>query len=226
MDMNNKFREYRQTKDPALREQLIMANKGLVHKAVNEFFFVVTWGIMERGDLESAGMEGLIQAVDGFDPDRGNRFSTYAVPRIEGAIKNEIACYRGKVPRTLEAKVQKVKRALEEFKKEMGCEPTEQEIAERLQMTVEEIREVWRLVSILFPEPVDGSGDIPKGIDTLKAELRDAIIQLPKQQRKIAELYMESYTFDGIAEKLGKSPGTIRTIWFQQIIPALKKLVQ
>ena len=227
MDMNNKFREYyRQTKDPALREQLIMANKGLVHKAVNEFFFVVTWGIMERGDLESAGMEGLIQAVDRFDPDKGYRFSTYAVHRIRGAIKNEIARYRGKVPRTLEKKVQKVKRALEEFKREMGCEPTEQELAKQLQMPVKEIREVWRLVSILVLEPVDDIGDIPKPEDVLKAELRDAILQLPRQQREITELYIEGYTLDGIAEKLGKPPGTVRTDWFQRIIPALKKLVQ
>ncbi|MBI1928119.1 sigma-70 family RNA polymerase sigma factor [Candidatus Poribacteria bacterium] len=223
----DKFREYYQTKNPALREQLINENRGLVHSVANKFRYVVDWGIMELNDLEQAGYEGLVQSVDRFDPNRGYTFGTFAVHRIRGAIQNEIARYRGRVPRELEVKVQKVKQAVEKLKKEMGYEPTEQELADLLQMSVDEIIEAWQLCLMLFPQSLDDDiGAIPEEEDALKAELSGAIDQLPPDQQRIVKLYLKGYTFDKIAKKLGKPPGTVKTIFYQQIIPALKKLMQ
>lgn len=228
MEESDKFREYRRTNDPALREQLIMENQGLVRKAASKFLFLVFKGIMEQKDLEQAGMEGLIKAIKGFDPDKGYKFSTYAVPCIEGEIKKEIDRCRGisGIPPDLEKKARKVKSAVEEFTKKNGYEPTEQELAEQLQMSVDEIIEAWRLASMLFPEPLEEI-DLSQGYDPFKEKLtQEAIPLLPLDQQKIVQLRLADYTLDQIAQELQMPPGTVRTTFYQQIIPTLKKLMK
>ena len=69
--------------DPAAREELILGNLGLVRSVVKKLASSLSH---DEEDLIQYGIIGLIRAVDGFDPDRGTKFSTYAVPFIGGAI--------------------------------------------------------------------------------------------------------------------------------------------
>ncbi len=79
-DLRRKFREYADTKDPALREELVTAHIGLAEYLARRF--------TNRGepldDLVQVASLGLLKAVDRFDPERGLEFSTYATPTIVG----------------------------------------------------------------------------------------------------------------------------------------------
>ena len=77
------FDAYQRTRDPRVREQLILAHMNLVRYLARKF--------ANRGepleDLTQVGMIGLINAIDRFDPSRGIRFATYATPTIVGEIR-------------------------------------------------------------------------------------------------------------------------------------------
>ncbi len=113
------------------RNATVCNNIGLVHSCAGRF---KGRGI-EYDDLYQAGCVGLIKAVDGFEPERGLKFSTYAVPVILGEIKR---LFRDggavKVSRSLKELSLRATRAREQFAIANGREPTIEELATRLQV--------------------------------------------------------------------------------------------
>ena len=85
---------FAKSKEPALRQTLIESNLRLVLFVVQRLRCYVPPS-MEREDLVSCGIIGLIEAVDRFDPTRGFEFSTFAVKRIRGAVYDGICQYSG-----------------------------------------------------------------------------------------------------------------------------------
>lgn len=83
------WRRYAETHDPLLREQLILGNLRLVYYAYGSLKPRLPAG-MERDDAIACGIEGLIEAVDRYDVQRGH-FSTIALPRIRGAMMDGMA---------------------------------------------------------------------------------------------------------------------------------------
>ena len=79
------FQRYKQNPTPVLRNALIQANKGLVESTARRWFHQCPEPF---DDLCQEGFFGLMRAVDEFDPDSGNRFSSFAVPWIRGAIQH------------------------------------------------------------------------------------------------------------------------------------------
>ena len=118
------------------REQKISDNIGLVHACAKRF---KSRGI-EYDDLFQAGCLGLVKAVDGFDDDRGVKFSTYAVPVILGEMKR---LFRDggavKVGRALKELSLKATKATADFTAKEGRVPTVQELAEILEVSVSEL---------------------------------------------------------------------------------------
>lgn len=118
------------------RAEFIEKNLGLVHSCAGRF---KGRGI-EYDDLFSAGCMGLVKAYDGFDGSRGLCFSTYAVPVILGEIKK---LFRDggtvKVSRSLKELSLKISAVLERCVKETGQEPTVSQLAERLDVTPEQV---------------------------------------------------------------------------------------
>lgn len=99
--------------------------------------------MVDREDLVSYGIFGLLDAIDKFDLEAGVKFETYAVTRIRGSILDEIRSLDW-VPRTIRAKTREVERAESELAMKLGRPAEDPELAEYLGVSIEE---VWRLRS-------------------------------------------------------------------------------
>lgn len=94
--------------------------------------------MVDRDDLISYGQFGLIEAIEAYDLDRGVKFETYAVARIRGSIIDELRKIDW-VPRSIRSKVRDIEKTRAELHLEVGQEPTNTEIAERMGVTTAEV---------------------------------------------------------------------------------------
>ena len=114
---------------PAAREKLILHYAPLVKYVASR----VATGLpasVEQADLVSYGMFGLIDALHKFEPGRGNKFETYAIPRIKGAIIDELRAMDW-VPRSIRFKAREIEKAHSDLEAMLKRQPTEAEMAER-----------------------------------------------------------------------------------------------
>lgn len=122
--------------DKVAREELIEKNLGLVHHTVRRFL----GRGYEAEDLFQIGSIGLMKAIDKFDLQYDVKFSTYAVPMIQGEIKRFLRDDgMVKVSRTLKENGFKISIAMRELDQILGREPSLMEIAERTGLKTEEI---------------------------------------------------------------------------------------
>lgn len=125
-----------QSGDETAREKLLEENSGLVWAVVRRF---LGRGV-ETDDLYQLGCLGFLKAVDGFDPEFGTQFSTYAVPKIAGEIRRFLRDDGVvKVSRGIKERAATIKTARSLLIAEMGREPTVSEIADRTGITPEDI---------------------------------------------------------------------------------------
>ncbi len=96
---------------------------------------------VELDDLVSAGVFGLMDAIDAFDLSRGVKFETYCVPRIRGAMLDELRTMDW-VPRLVRSKGSKLNEALKNTQARLGRQPTEVELAQELNITVPELEKM------------------------------------------------------------------------------------
>src|SRR5579871_2062978 len=93
---------------------------------------------VDLNDLISAGVFGLMDAIEAFDMTRGVKFETYCVPRIRGAMLDELRTMDW-VPRLVRSKASKVETARKAAEAQLGRPPADHEIAEKLQIPTEEL---------------------------------------------------------------------------------------
>jgi RNA polymerase sigma factor FliA len=96
---------------------------------------------VELDDLISAGVFGLMDAIDAFDLGRGVKFETYCVPRIRGAMLDELRTMDW-VPRLVRSKASRLNEAVKTLEAKMGRQPTEIELSEQLQISVAELEKM------------------------------------------------------------------------------------
>ncbi len=96
---------------------------------------------VELDDLISAGVFGLMDAIDAFDLSRGVKFETYCVPRIRGAMLDELRTMDW-VPRLVRSKASKLNEALKNTEARLGRQPTEVELSAELNITVPELEKM------------------------------------------------------------------------------------
>ncbi len=94
-------------------------------------------------DLISAGVFGLMDALEAFDPERGVKFETYCAPRIRGAILDELRSVDW-VPRLVRSRAHKLDAATRSLEAEFGRKPTERELAKTMKITLSEFRKLRR----------------------------------------------------------------------------------
>ena len=179
----------------AAMEEVILENQGLVWSIVRRF---LGRGV-DSEDLYQLGCMGLIKAARGFDATLGNRFSTYAVPKIAGEIRRFLRDDGTiKVSRTLKERNRKIKLAEAELSLVLGRNPTVREIAEKLDLSPEEIAQAEFATGSVESLSRDLDDGTPlesllgnNGIEDAVLEqvaLKDALSQLSERERAILSL--------------------------------------
>jgi RNA polymerase sigma factor for flagellar operon FliA len=131
----------------AARERLILHYAPLVKYVASR----VATGLpasVEQADLVSYGMFGLIDALGKFEPARGNKFETYAIPRIKGAIIDELRAMDW-VPRSVRFKAREIEKSYADLESQLKRAPSEHEIADRLGMSLRELHDVINQISFV-----------------------------------------------------------------------------
>ncbi len=214
------FRRYKLEGDEDAREQLILNHLNLVRFLAAKF--------KNKGepldDLIQVGTVGLIKAIDRFDISRDLEFTTYATPTILGEIKRHFRDkgWSVRVPRRLQELSAKVNKATDELTKDLQRSPSVAEIAEHLDVSVDEVLEAMESSSAYSSVPLEaGSGDdddAPAVIDRYASEdaglgtaddrmvIEDTIRDFsPREQDVIRMRFVEGLTQVEIAERLGVS---------------------
>ena len=138
-------------------------------------------------DLMSAGLFGLMDAIDGFDLDRGVKFETFCAPRIRGAILDELRSMDW-VPRLVRHRSAKVEQARQRIEMELGRKATDEEVAESLEIGPEEFIKYKRDSSAVTMSSItrkcfqsDGSREL-REIDVIRDETQVAPVKLIQRQ--------------------------------------------
>lgn len=192
------------------RNEMVNENIGLVHACAKRF----KGRGMEYDDLFQAGCLGLLKAVDGFDFDRGVKFSTYAVPVILGEMRR---LFRDggtvKVGRALKELSMKATRECAAFSQREGREPTIGELAEILGVETAQAAQALgasRQPLSLTADDDEGGGQIDIAVDSPDEKLSEIIALkqvvgelAPRDRSLIVLRFFKSQTQTQTAQQLG-----------------------
>lgn len=219
------WRQYKKTGDPYLQEELVLNYQGLVYKLAHKIVRKLKQGT-EVEDLIADGMVGLVKAIDAFEPERGFKFSTYATPVVRGSILNGLRRLDW-LPERTRTKARNFHKAVEALSQVTGRKPTEEDIAEHLEISAKEVYDIiadlssMYLLSLDTPlgtedsdasmgDLVEDTGFVAPDSEVEFAEERDALRasleSLDERERDIVEShYFGGETFDAISTRLGVS---------------------
>jgi RNA polymerase sigma factor for flagellar operon FliA len=239
-DTQSLWLEFRRTQDKGLRDRLILTYAPLVKYVAGRLGSGLPAHV-DEGDLVSYGLLGLIGAIERYDPERDIKFETYAMARIKGAIIDELRALDW-VPRSVRSRAREIERAITELEARLGRAPTDEEIAGKLSITVEELEESLTDISRSSIAALDelwsatGEGDQVSLLDTLEdttgpkpaealdeTELRealaDAIARLPEREKLVVTLYYyEELTLREIGEVLGVTESRVSQLHTKAVL--------
>ncbi len=142
IDIQKAWKQYKREPTEDLRNTLIERYLHIVRFNAERIHAKLPTEV-ELDDLISAGMFGLIDAIEAFDLERGVKFETYCSPRIRGAILDELRSMDW-VPRLVRNRSQKIQNATKELQSELGRVPSEREVAERIGVSPDEFKRIAR----------------------------------------------------------------------------------
>lgn len=210
-----------------VREQLVIDHIPLLKHIVGRMCFD-TPGSMDRDDLFGFGMLGLLGAAQSWDSTRGLAFSTFAYPRIRGAILDELR-RADFLPRGRRELVREVEATIERLEQARGQKPTPEEIADELGLTTEAVDEALLAAATAVHTSLEGGPgddlasmlvdprcDDPVGSvewEELKELLVEAIAELPEQEKTVITLYYaEELLLREIADILGVTESRVSQV--------------
>ena len=216
------LRRFAVDRSQTVREELVERFMPLARRLAARY----AGGAEPYDDLVQVASVGLVKAIDRFDPERGTAFSTFAVPTILGELKRHFRD-RGwsvHVPRDVQERILKVERALAELPARLGRAPTVADIAERLEVSDEEVLEAMHASQGHHAISLDASsahgdddepaplgeriGETELGFDTVEygAAIEPALAEISERDRKVLHLrFVEDMTQSEIAERVGVS---------------------
>lgn len=139
-DIKEVWIDYKKNKTEPLRN-ILMENYLHLVRYNAERIHVKLPDEVELDDLMSAGIFGLMDAINAFDLDRGVKFETYCAPRIRGAILDELRSMDW-VPRLVRSRAHKLDGATKQLEVELGRAPTNEEVAKRLKVSMNEFEKM------------------------------------------------------------------------------------
>jgi RNA polymerase sigma factor for flagellar operon FliA len=214
------------------RDALLRDNLSLVHHVARK----LARRLADDADLDelvSAGTLGLMSAAESFDPSRGHAFSTFAVPRIRGAMLDELR-RQDHVPRSVRRKSRSIAQVRESLMHALGRNPSSREMADALGVDCETLFRWTAEVETAVHLPLDGHSrclqdERPTRAELLRSDvelpdeylareeqvaaLRDAMLALDDQERTVLALYyFENLRSREIGELLGVSESRVSQV--------------
>lgn len=223
--------------DETAREQLLQSHLGLVYHVARQMSGTLSVKI-EFEELVSFGTLGLIKALETFEVERGLSFTTFAAPRIRGAILDELR-RQDHVPRSIRKKSRDMAAAWESLVSDNAEVPADRDMAERMGIDVETLWRWQREVEGAIYMSTDTQSDDERGAspaeilagmtgeeieDELNLEqevgrLREAILELKEQERTVLTLYyFEEMKLHEVARILGLTESRVSQIRSKAIL--------
>jgi RNA polymerase sigma factor FliA len=239
-DIQALWLEFGRTHDKAIRDRLILTYAPLVKYVAGRLGSGLPAHV-DEGDLVSYGLLGLIGAIERYDPTRDIKFETYAIARIKGAIIDELRALDW-VPRSVRSRAREIERAIAELEAKLGTAPTDEQIAGKIGISVDELEEsltdIARSSIAALDElwSVSGEGDQISLMDTIEDEsgprpeaaldqtemreaLADAIARLPEREKLVVTLYYyEELTLREIGEVLGVTESRVSQLHTKAVL--------
>jgi len=241
IELKELWRRCKDEGDERARERLVVAYSPLVKYVAGRMAAGLPSHV-EEGDLISYGLIGLIGSIERYDLDREIKFETFAVARIRGAIIDELRSLDW-VPRSVRSKARDVEKTHSQLENRLGRAPTEEEMADKLGVGIEDFRttlleianssvlaldDLWTVadpdggqVSLLDTIRDPNAIDPEDAIDTveLKDRLADAIEALPDRERLVIALYYyETLTLREIGEVLGVTESRVSQLHTKAVL--------
>jgi RNA polymerase sigma factor for flagellar operon FliA len=217
---NQLWERFLKDRDREVREQIILSYVALV-KYIAGRLAIFFKGYYEMDDLISAGIPGLINAVDKYNPNRKVKFETFASIKIRGAILDWVRSFSW-VPRSVYTESRRVEQAIASLEQSLGRSPEDEEVAGCLGVDVDQYRHMLEKIAPVTLLPLDserhqnsvadeldrdtGTENVLESItfEETKRELADGISRLPEKEKLVVSLYY----YDGLALKeIGKVLG-------------------
>lgn len=237
------WKKYSETKDPGIKDQLIIEYADLV-KYVAGRLSIYFGSNVEYDDLVGYGVFGLIDAIDKFDLTKKVKFETYASLRIRGAIIDSIRELDW-APRSLRKKGKELEKAYFEVENQLGHSATDQEVADKLGISTEELNKLLQEVNMsqmisledyleqnhetgFDPLSLQRDNNMPEQrmeVLELKEILSEAIDKLPEKERTVVTLYYyEELTLKEISLIMNVSESRISQLHTKAILRMRGKL--
>jgi len=242
------WKAFLERRDPSAREGLVMAYLYLVKYVAGKIAIGLP-SYVDSQDLFGAGLLGLMQALDKFDPERNIKFETYAIPRIRGAMLDELRS-QDWLPRSIRKKAKRLEQAYEEVETRLGRAATDEEIARHMGIPlpdyydlVDEVclttlisldREISNssegLYSIVGEELQAAAEHDPSAVVEEK-EIREVVRRtldgLPEKERAVLSLYYyEDMTLKEIGEVLGISESRVCQVHTKAVMRLRARILQ
>ncbi|MDZ4662070.1 MAG: FliA/WhiG family RNA polymerase sigma factor [Pseudomonadota bacterium] len=250
MSNSNLLKKYKEAPNKLTQEQkdkLILEYAPLIRFIAQKIAIRLPSNI-ELDDLISSGVIGLMDAIEKYDPTRDNKFKTYAEFRVRGSILDELRA-QDWVPRSVRDKAKLLDRTLIALETEIGRSPTEEEVAERLQMSMSQFYDLLnevRPVSILSIDEQSSFSTVDKksilnllegyktsnplnelNLKTVKDVVAKAIEDLPERLRLVLSLYYyEDLNLKEIGRVLRVTESRVSQVHAQAISRLRAKLQQ
>jgi len=205
MNRETAWSEYKRTEDPVLRQKLPNEYLGLVKNVAGRMAMGFPKSV-ELDDLVSTGVIGLIEAAKNFDPDRGVKFETFAVPRIRGAILDELRALDW-VPRSTRAKSRVLDKSTSKLENRLLRHPNTTELAKEMAVSPEEVDATLGEVSscsILSLDELicreDDNRQVPR-IETIENSHASCVLE-DMELRELKEYVLDAISLLSEQEKL------------------------
>jgi len=241
--------EFKETGSKIAKDKLLVEYAHLV-KYIAQRMAVNLPQSVDRDDLLSAGIMGLIRAVETFEPERGFKFETYAGHKIRGAILDELRALDW-VPRSVRQKSRDLQRVFARLENKLGRAPYDDEVCEELGIGLEEYEQLLAevtpttIISLeeampdrdsdskeirIIDQVVDpGSANPLKelGYEEVKSILKETIAGLPEKEKLVIALYhYEELTLKEIGVVLDLTESRVSQIHSKAILKLRSKLLQ